>query len=32
VWSFGVTATYTAEPTPQVLDQYRAAQPMTLGQ
>ncbi|HEX2285196.1 MAG TPA: FGGY family carbohydrate kinase [Mycobacterium sp.] len=31
-WSFGVTATYTAEPTPQVLDQYRAAQPMTFGQ
>ena len=31
-WSFGVTATYTAAPTPQVLDQYRAAQPMTLGQ
>ena len=31
-WSFGMTATYTAEPTPQVLDQYRAAQPLTLGQ
>ena len=31
-WSFGVTATYTAAPTPQVLDQYRAAQPLTLGQ
>lgn len=31
-WSFGVTASYTAERTPQVLDQYRAAQPLTLGQ
>ena len=31
-WSFGVTASYTADPTPQVLDQYRAAQPLTLGQ
>jgi xylulokinase len=31
-WSFGVTATYSATPTPQVLDQYRAAQPLTLGQ
>lgn len=31
-WSFGVTASYTAEPTPQALDQYRAAQPLTLGQ
>jgi xylulokinase len=31
-WSFGVTACYTADPTPQVLDQYRAAQPLTLGQ
>jgi len=31
-WSFGVTATYTATPTPAVLDQYRAAQPLTLGQ
>ncbi|ODQ95397.1 xylulokinase [Mycolicibacterium holsaticum] len=30
VWSFGVTTPYTAEPTPQVLDQYRAAQPLTL--
>ena len=29
---FGVTASYTAEPTPQVLDQYRAAQQLTLGQ
>jgi xylulokinase len=31
-WSFGVTASYAAEPAPQVLDQYRAAQPLTLGQ
>jgi len=31
-WSFGVTASYTADPTPQVLEQYRAAQPLTLGQ
>jgi xylulokinase len=30
-WSFGVTASYTADPTPQVLEQYRAAQPLTLG-
>jgi xylulokinase len=31
-WSFGITASYTAEPTPRVLEQYRAAQPLTLGQ
>jgi xylulokinase len=31
-WSFGVTASYTAEPTPQVVKQYRAAQRLTLGQ
>jgi xylulokinase len=31
-WSFGVTTTYDADPTPQVLDQYRAAQQLTLGQ
>ena len=31
-WSFGITTTYTARPTPDVLDQYRAAQPLTLGQ
>ena len=31
-WSFGVTASYSADPTPQVLEQYRAAQPLTLGQ
>jgi len=30
-WSFGVTTSYTAEPTPQVLEQYRAAQQLTLG-
>jgi xylulokinase len=30
-WSFGVTTPYTAEPTPHVLEQYRAAQPLTLG-
>ncbi|MGV0718288.1 FGGY family carbohydrate kinase [Mycolicibacterium sp. XJ662] len=30
VWSSGVTTPYTAEPTPQVLDQYRTAQPLTL--
>jgi xylulokinase len=31
-WSVGGTATYTAEATPQVLEQYHAAQPLTLGQ
>jgi xylulokinase len=31
-WTFGVTASYTADPTPEVLEQYRAAQPLTLGQ
>ncbi|MCV7302256.1 xylulokinase [Mycobacterium barrassiae] len=31
-WSFDVTETYTADPTPHVLEQYRAAQPLTLGQ
>jgi xylulokinase len=30
-WSFGVTTSYTAEPTPQVLEQYRAAQQLTFG-
>jgi xylulokinase len=30
-WSFGVTASYTADATPAVLEQYRAAQPLTLG-
>jgi len=27
-----VTASYTADSTPQVLEQYGAAQPLTLGQ
>jgi xylulokinase len=31
-WSLDATASYTAEPTPHVLEQYRAAQPMTFGQ
>jgi xylulokinase len=31
-WSLGGTASYSADPTPQVLEQYRAAQPLTLGQ
>jgi xylulokinase len=31
-WSFGVTATFDAAPTPHVLDRYAAAQAMTLGQ
>jgi xylulokinase len=31
-WSFGVTASYEADPTPWVLEQYRAAQSLTLGQ
>jgi xylulokinase len=31
-WVVGVTASYSADPTPQVLEQYRAAQPLTLGQ
>jgi xylulokinase len=31
-WSSEVTAPYTADPTPQVLEQYRAAQQLTLGQ
>ena len=30
-WSWGETESYTAEPTPVALDQYRAAQPLTLG-
>ncbi|MGH3676841.1 MAG: FGGY family carbohydrate kinase [Mycobacterium sp.] len=30
-WSFGITATFTADATPEVLDQYRHAQPLTLG-
>jgi xylulokinase len=31
-WSVQASASFTAEPTPQVLEQYRAAQPLTLGQ
>jgi xylulokinase len=31
-WSFGITTTYTMDSTPHVLDQYRAAQHLTLGQ
>jgi xylulokinase len=31
-WSFGVTASYTADPTPVVVEQYRVAQALTLGQ
>ncbi|RDH79248.1 xylulokinase [Mycolicibacterium moriokaense] len=31
-WSFGITTMFTAAPTPEVLDQYRVAQPLTLGQ
>ena len=31
-WSFGITSMFTGAPTPEVLDQYRLAQPLTLGQ
>jgi xylulokinase len=31
-WTFGETASYTADPTPEVLDRYRSAQRLTLGQ
>ena len=31
-WSLGVTDRYTAEPTPEVVERYRAAQALTLGQ
>ncbi len=31
-WSLGITTMFTADPTPEVLDQYRRAQPLTLGQ
>ncbi|KUI03221.1 xylulose kinase [Mycolicibacterium acapulense] len=31
-WTLGDTAVYRADPTPSVLDQYGAAQPLTLGQ
>ncbi len=31
-WSFGITTMFAADPTPEVLDQYRRVQPLTLGQ
>ncbi|WP_319446182.1 MULTISPECIES: xylulokinase [unclassified Mycobacterium] len=31
-WTFGVTASYSADPTPEVFDRYRTAQGLTLGQ
>jgi len=31
-WSVGATAEFTADPTPDVLDRYRTAQSLTLGQ
>jgi xylulokinase len=31
-WSVQASASFTADPTPQVLEQYRAAQQLTLGQ
>jgi xylulokinase len=31
-WTFGVTASYSADPTPEVFDRYRTAQALTLGQ
>jgi xylulokinase len=31
-WSVGDTSSYTADPTPHVLEQYSAAQPLTRGQ
>lgn len=31
-WSYGLTAAYEADPTPQVLDRYMVAQALTLGQ
>ncbi len=31
-WSFGTTSMFTASPTPEVVEQYRLAQPLTLGQ
>ena len=31
-WTFGVTASYTADPTPEVLERYRVSQSLTLGQ
>jgi xylulokinase len=31
-WSFGITTMFTGTPAPEVLEAYRAAQPLTLGQ
>lgn len=31
-WTFGVTASYAADPTPHVVEQYRAVEGLTLGQ
>jgi xylulokinase len=31
-WTFGVTASYSADPTPEVFDRYRMVQALTLGQ
>ncbi|OBK73581.1 xylulokinase [Mycobacterium sp. 1274761.0] len=31
-WSFGITTMHTAAATPEVVEQYRRAQPLTLGQ
>jgi xylulokinase len=31
-WTFGVTASYSADPTPEVFDRYRIVQALTLGQ
>jgi xylulokinase len=31
-WSFGITTMFTAAPSAEVLDQYRRAQPLTVGQ
>ena len=31
-WSFGVTATYEADPTPEVVERYQVAQRLTFGQ
>lgn len=31
-WSFGITTLFTAAPSPEVVERYRLAQPLTLGQ
>jgi xylulokinase len=31
-WSFGATASYSGEPTPEVVERYRSVQTLTLGQ